>query len=121
MFVDMAALPSRKHKENVWKEEGVGHWRRVHDSDKRDGLLVRTHDCKWDLYFTHDESFSVEDLVSGIEALPLFAIGEIELTKLGRPHDHLGLADYSFRCRHNFTVMAGLSKHGNGITDELLT
>ena len=106
--------------ENVWKEEGVGHWRRVHDSDKRDGFLVRAHERKWDLYFTHDQSFSAEDLVSGFKAHPLFAVGEIE-PKLGRPHDHLSLVDYGFRCRRNFIVKAGLSKHGNGIKDRLLT
>ena len=108
--------------ENVWKEEGVGHWRRVHDSDKRDGFLVRAHECKWDLYFAHDESFSVEDLVSGIEAHPLFAIGEMELTKVGR--HHLSNADYGFMCRRSFIVKAGYSghsaKHG-GIKDRRLT
>ena len=129
-------MPWVGHWRQEW--EKVGRWRplseiqklpKIQDVyNKRDGLLVLTAYSKWSLYFSLDESSEV--LRSGIEAHPFTAIGRIEKAKPtghvdddGRwiPHDHLSHSDYGFRCRRNFSVKAGYSKHGDGKKDRRLT
>lgn len=156
--VDMPTKNRSKHK--VWKEvvpteyeidvleawvgqrqtcEKVGRWpiseikyvdkiKDVHD--KRDGLLVLCAKCKWNLYFSLDDSFFFfEVLRSGIAAHPLTAIGRIEPAKeIGHlvderwiPHDQLSYSNNGFRCRRNFSLLAGYSKHGDGKPNKRLT
>ena len=98
--------------------------------DKKGGLLVLCVNCKWNNYFTLDDSFfSFEVLRSGIAAHPLTAIMTIEpATKIGYwvdetriPHGHLRYSDHGFRWRRNFSVLAGYSNHGDEKPNRRLT